>query len=242
MLIVLSSTRTREIAWVPSLSWKKYCVKEVGISHLPPLDPLPFPNAWTNNGLNRFLILGVGFSPWEGESQRKERGKGRVGQSHRATSFALLDARLLQRAPWLGSENCTCLMEPPTVLSSSSWIGASGLMRTCNTPHSPGGIPASRNFGKHHRQYSPLWTSKCLLISWRCCKTCSTQIILIWFNPAFPKCTLFVNNPCYKSLWNALWQAQIQGIHNMEINTTIHLWVTLWVKQMTCHKAGLFQC
>lgn len=48
-------------------------------------------------------------------------------------------------------ESHICLIDVPTVHSSSSRIGASGWLGTCHAPYIPRGVPASSEFGKHHR-------------------------------------------------------------------------------------------
>lgn len=48
-------------------------------------------------------------------------------------------------------ESHMCLTDVPTVHSSSSRIGASGWLGTCQAPYIPRGVPASSEFGKHHR-------------------------------------------------------------------------------------------
>lgn len=76
----------------------------------------------------------------------------------------------------------------------------------------------------------------------RCCETCGKPRILIWFNPAFPKCAPLLNNPCCQPLWRAEYrQAQVRRLHGTEIQKAERPQVrsVLGVRQMLCPKAAL---
>lgn len=65
-------------------------------------------------------------------------------------------------------------------------------------------------------------------------------MLLTWFNPEFPKCSLLWCNPVYKALQNPWDKYRANAsINSTEVNKAVYLWVTLGDRRMICHKAML---
>lgn len=120
-------------------------------------------------------------------------GDGSLGQIQGAPSFPFLDVPLLSGHHSGDQRTPRVLQNHPLSVVALPSTGATEPLGTCYVPRSPRGVPTSGEFGKHHRQDLPSWMLKCFLVL--CCETCSQQIVLIGFDPAFPKCALLWNNP-----------------------------------------------
>lgn len=117
-----------------------------GMPHFPPPDPCPFPNAWNLMVLVVYLIRGVGL-----RVLKHGDGRGKLSDRPMETLALLSETYFIWEETTPRLESHRCLTDVPTVHSSSSRIGASGWLGTCHAPYIPRRVPASSEFGKHHR-------------------------------------------------------------------------------------------